>query len=527
MDIPLKINDSFKNLNMTYATNMENSNHETPVLGAAADLFQTLNKQGIKYCHWKSNIRLDKSLQGKTDFDLLVARKDSQAFRNILSQHNVKLLVAAPGRNYPAMENYLGFDESTGAFFHLHVHFRLVLGEQFVKNYRLPFEYDFLNSVQIRRGIKIPPPELEIVVLAVRVLLKYRTRDFIKDNIPFRGAGINTGFRTEIKWLFSQTSLEKIKTTLDNWKHVIDPNDILEFLEIVKSGKKAGLKIQRIKSRLKIRLRLFQRSNHLSSVVTYFRELWSRRKYWRTSPITKMTFPEGGQTIAIIGADGAGKSTMVALLIDWLSWKLDIYTFYLGSKKPSRRSSFYYSVFRIVRRLTSLLGKHNLLGKFLTWLRDIPLYLHHLSTGRDRYARFVEGGRLALAGSIVLFDRYPLEPFNTSSIDLYEMDGPKIASLAGTRNDIFSKWFASKEKEIYTRMNLPECVIVLDVSPDVSVARKPDHDPAVLDAKIKGVRSLIDVIRTRHQDVRIIHINADQPFDEVFLQLKRNIWSVL
>jgi thymidylate kinase len=76
-------------------------------------------------------------------------------------------------------------------------------------------------------------------------------------------------------------------------------------------------------------------------------------------------------------------------------------------------------------------------------------------------------------------------------------------------------------------MTLPDCVIVLDVSPEVSAARKPDHAPAVLEAKIKGVRSLIEVIRSEHRDVRLIHINADQPFDEVVLQLKRNIWSAL
>jgi len=514
-------------MNVTPATNTVQLESEAPKMGALTDLFQSLNNSGIRYCHWKSNIRLDKSLQGKTDFDLLVAREDSRTLRHILNRQNIKLLKPAPGHDYPAMENYLGMDEPTGVFFHLHVHYRLVLGEQFVKNYRLPFENDFLDKVQTSREIKIPLPELEIVVLAVRVLLKYRTRDLVKDMFPLRGPGINAGFRTEIKWLLAQTSIEKIKMTLDAWRDLIDPDDILEFLQIAESGHKAGYKLQRIRNRIKHRLSLFQRTHAISAAVTYFRELWGRRMFWRTSPITKMTFPEGGQTIAFIGADGAGKSTMTALLIQWLSWKLDIHTFYLGSKKPSRRSSFYYSVFRMMRRLTNLVSERNPLGKVLKWLRDIPLYMHYHSTGRDRYARFVEGGKRAQAGSIVLFDRYPLEIFNTDSIDFHEMDGAKIASLAKDRNDFITRWFVRAEKELYSSMTLPDCVIVLDVSPEVSTARKPDHAPAVLEAKIKGVRSLIVVIRSKHHDVRLIHINADQPFDEVALQLKRNIWSAL
>jgi len=458
---------------------------------------------------------------------LLVDREHSQSFRQILGEQNIKLLVAAPGRGYPAMENYLGFDEGSGAFFHLHVHYQLVLGEQFVKNYRLPFENDFLSHVQTRYDIKIPLPELEIVILAIRVLLKYRTRDFIKDIIPFRGPGLGAGFRSEIKWLLAQTSHEKIESVLNDWSHILSPNDILEFLQIAQKSGKAGFKIWSLKQRVRQSLGLFQRSNAFSASLTYARELWARRKFWRSSPITKMTFPEGGRTIAIIGADGAGKSTMTELLVKWLSWKLDIHTFYLGSKKPSHRSSFYYSLFRLMRRLTSWAGERNPLGKFLTLLKDIPLYMHHHSTGRDRYSRYIAGGKRALAGSLVLYDRYPLEVFNIDGSDLHEMDGVKIPSIAQKRSDPLTNWFIQAEQRLYGGILPPDCVIVLDVSPQVSALRKPDHTPAVLEAKIRGVRNLINVIRSDHKDVRLLHINADQPFNEVVLQLKKGIWSLL
>ena len=35
------------------------------------DIFLTLNERGIRYCHWKSNVRLTESLEGLTDLDLL------------------------------------------------------------------------------------------------------------------------------------------------------------------------------------------------------------------------------------------------------------------------------------------------------------------------------------------------------------------------------------------------------------------------------------------------------------------------
>ena len=40
----------------------------------------------------------------------------------------------------PGMESFLGFDPTTGTLLHLDVHYRLVLGEQLIKNHHLPVE---------------------------------------------------------------------------------------------------------------------------------------------------------------------------------------------------------------------------------------------------------------------------------------------------------------------------------------------------------------------------------------------------
>jgi len=176
-------------------------------LPALTALFRDLNRRGIRYCHWKSNVRLEKSLQGRTDLDLLVDRKDTPAFRQLLHAHDVKPVLAAPGRDYPAVENHLGFDAATGRLFHLHVHYQLVLGEQFVKNYRLPLESHFLDSVRVSHGVKIPSPELEIAVLCVRALLKYRARDLACDVFSLGPSGLPVAILQEIDSLLCETSL--------------------------------------------------------------------------------------------------------------------------------------------------------------------------------------------------------------------------------------------------------------------------------------------------------------------------------
>ncbi len=164
-------------------------NLELPALDAVGMLFQALHAQSIRYVHWKSNIRLDLSLQGGTDLDLLVDREQSQAFRQILMEQDIKPILPPAGQRYPAMEHYLGFDPASGKLFHLHIHYQLILGEEYIKNFRLPLEEQFLSQVRSLYGVITPVPELEIIILSIRVLLKYRDRDALKDILSIRSAG--------------------------------------------------------------------------------------------------------------------------------------------------------------------------------------------------------------------------------------------------------------------------------------------------------------------------------------------------
>jgi thymidylate kinase len=495
-------------------------------LKAPSALFRSLNERGIRYCLWKSNIRQEEGMCGETDLDLLVDREHIAAFRAILQEQDIKPFHAAPGRDYPAMENHLGFDESTGRLFHLHVHYQLVLGEQFVKNYRLPLEDRFLDSVQLRHGAKLPSTELELIILCIRILLKYRDRDLLRDILPYRSTGISSAFRKEIQWLLAQTNRESIEQTLREIAEIVPGDLILRFLDIAQTGRKAGLKLYLLRNRIRRNLSLYQRSNPFSAVLRYFGELWDRRKFLRSSPVTKMTLPAGGLTLALVGADGAGKSTLCKALTKWASWKLDTHVYYLGSKLPSRRSRILYSVYKIVRRaaqaLSRVIGEKNPVAG----LRDLFLYGHHVSLAQDRYERYVAGMKRSMAGSLVIFDRYPLEVLDPQ-IGVGHMDGSKIATLVGKNGGAAARFLARMERALYDKIRPPEYLAILDVSPEVSLQRKPDHKQDVVQAKSQLIRQLTALAESESRGLRSIRLNADRPYEEVLLQLKRSVWEIL
>lgn len=500
-------------------------------LDSVVSFFDTLHENGIPYCHWKSNIRLDHSLNGKTDLDLLVDRSYSHTLKQILLSLDIKPIAPPAGQQYPGMEHYLGFDECTGKLFHLHVHYQLVLGEEYIKNFRLPLESTFLNHTRLINGISTPIPELEAGILSIRVLLKYRFRDAVKDIFSIRSPGIKKAFRDEIDWLLNQTSLERIKSTLEDITPILPADIILEFLQTLEENPRNGLKFVSLQKDLRKAISAYQRRSPFSATLGYFQQLWTRRKsFLRTSPSTGLKLPQGGLTIAMLGADGAGKSTLVAETSKWLSWKLDVRNFYLGSKQPSGISKFLYFAFRIFRRSYSIASKilsaRNFVSQILMEMRDDLLYLHHLSNGRDRYQRYEEGARLATDGSVVIFDRFPVSTFDQAT-NHHLLDGPRIQSLATGKETTIARHFSNTEQRLYDQFNAPDALVFLHVSPEISIQRKPDHQEALIRMKSETITQIAQRAKWEYGEKRCIQLDADLPYDQVLLQLKREIWKLL
>jgi thymidylate kinase len=307
--------------------------------------------------------------------------------------------------------------------------------------------------------------------------------------------------------------------TLQELPEIVPADLIADFLQTVTTTPRDGRKLYQLRSQVRDLLSVHQRHGRLQASTTYFREAWRRRK---SASTRKMTLTHQGPKVALIGADGSGKSTMTELLYKWLTWKLDVQLFYMGSKQPSRFSDWSYLVFRMARRshttLSRVVGENNLLARGLVSLRQTLLYIHHLSLAYDRYRRYRDSQQEAAVGSFVMYDRYPLEA---------PLDGPKIHLLADGDNSRLARAFAKAEQAIYRHICPPDHYIVLDVSPEVSLQRKPDHDGDAIRAKSQLLRRFVATADRQITPFNLIRIDADLPFAEVVDQLKRSMWQLL
>jgi thymidylate kinase len=219
----------------------------------------------------------------------------------------------------------------------------------------------------------------------------------------------------------------------------------------------------------------------------------------------------GGLVVAVLGGDGAGKTTTVSHLTEWLSCSLETRGMHLG--KPPR--SLATLAVAIARRLARWTQVRRWLGLSVP---DEPspllLHLRALCIARDRYELYRRARREAARGRIVICDRYP-----TSYIR--GMDGPSTMLPETTSSNWLTRRIRQAESRMYDRILAPELAIVLRVDPEVAVARKTDEDAEYVRARSS------EVWRLDLREAPVHVLDANRPCADVLADARRVVWTHL
>ncbi len=487
---------------------------QTP-LSLVHKLCQALATERIVYCHWKSNAALDRSASGDNDLDLLVSRADAQAFTKILYCLGFKQAQVPPERQMPGVLDYYGYDGEAGKLVHVHAHYQLILGDDMTKNYRLPIEEPFLASAVQGTLFQVPAPEFELVVFVIRMVLKHSTWDAI-----LSGQGTwPASERRELEYLQPQVDWTKVHDILQQHLPYLDAALFDQCLRSLRPDCSLSTRIgvaQQLQSSLKAHTR---RSGTPNTLLKMWRRAVGgiRRYILRQSGRKHMT--SGGVIIALIGGDGAGKSTAVDGLYDWLSRDFTTTKAHLG-KPPWSWSTF---VVRGTLKVsvwlnTFLKGKRPAQVGPGTSSSVFPGYLElmrRVCVANDRYRAYLRARRFATNGGFVICDRYPL-----SLVKL--MDGPKSDQMTyiGQTNWLI-KFLMQAEKKYYQHIVPPEMLVVLRVPPETAVQRRTEQEAAFVRARCQEIWELDWRQTCAHV------VDAERPIAEVLSELRSFVWSKL
>lgn len=489
------------------------------MLDICRQLFDRWNTQ-VLYCHWKGNEthHLEKGLNGESDLDVLLSIADKEIGHEILQSLQFVECHSQFGSRFPNVEDWIGFDQITGKLVHLHLHFEMVTGHDGLKEYNLPWRNEALESRLFDKatGIYVMNPNLELVTLYTRICLKSKIKQILKAFL--KRYSLSTGFKKdpypEIEYLKARIDWDEIDKILlsyypekkrEVYKRVLRLSELdsYSFLSI--------FFINWIVMRKYSRYNLFELLFLLPSYTVLLRLFgWMKTHKKKCLIYKKVINKNSGISIAFLGQDGSGKSTVTNDIIKWLSWKLDSRIFYFGS--GDQYETWDKSLCSKIKG-NSLLPK--VMRRLLTILTDVKWggYVAKLRKQSSRYTS---------KGGIAIYDRYPqMQYFGIN-------DGPKIRANLLEKMDLkilspLVNLLCKREEKFIRRvaMNPPEVVIKLMLSPEESIRRKPFE-------KYENVKQKHEIIKNlKFEGSSVYDIDATEDYKMELLKIKNIIWNHL
>src|SRR5688572_30936122 len=183
------------------------------------ELIEKLNINNVRYCHWKSNLSLSKSLSGQSDVDLLVHREDVGRFRTILSELDFRPAANKDGKSFPSIEHHFALDEESGVLVHVHAYFRVITGDSLSKNYRFPIEEMLLQNTRMEGPMPVLTKSAELIVFTLRIMLKHTSLV----ELALLGRYWKE-VKQEIVWLLEAGSPDETLKLVNYWLPSLDPD---------------------------------------------------------------------------------------------------------------------------------------------------------------------------------------------------------------------------------------------------------------------------------------------------------------
>lgn len=489
------------------------------MLNTIKKLFEEFDEHNIRYCHWKSNEHLDAALVGDTDLDILVDFSQRLEFEQVLVRCGLKRFRSTPLMQYNGIEDFIGFDQEEAKIWHLHTHYRMTLGEKHLKGYTItPWTKHILdNRVRTAEGVYTSMPEDELVLILCRIALKIRMRDYVRK--------IGKGELKEIEWLLNNINKEVFYQSV---KQLTNESSAKAIVKIVNSKIRMKNQFIELQRCLRKELKPYTSFSTISSYLTRTRReiFWlcggiKRRLGLNNYVANRRVAIPGGLAVAILGCDGAGKSTTLSYVKKEFSKKIDVVEIYFGS--GDGKSSLIRKPMKIIAKKVAGKGvghkvekeyRENKKVSLKSKIYSIAKIVWAITLAKEKKKRIRQMTKARNNGLLVLTDRYPQSTYPGCS------DGP-LLSRYGDKKGLLKK-LSEWELHIYemAAINPPDLTIKLMVQTEIAIERKPEMTKEEIEQKKKIVKDI-------KISERSVDIDTSRDFKITRGEVMSEIWKII
>jgi len=298
----------------------------------------------------------------------------------------------------------LGLEEPSVELVHVHAYFQIVSGDSLVKTYRLPIERLLLERTRYLHGVRVPMPEAELVLFALRIALKHTDPiEILMANRQYRRTS------REMSWLREAADAEGADALRMAWFPSIDQPLFRQLLDAVEA-ERAVIRRAVLGWRVARRLRGLRRLSPMRAAVSRLWRVFSllANRLRRRKDLVLQT---GGLIVALVGPKAVGKSTISHELEIRLGQHLDILRIHAGRPPPTAITLLPRLLLPAARLLFSneRAGEYEKAERRQTKQYSLLYTLRMTLLAYDRRKLLSRALRAATAGSVVISDRYPSE----------------------------------------------------------------------------------------------------------------------
>jgi thymidylate kinase len=510
-------------------------------------LFTELDRQGVRYCQWKKNARLDEKLHGRGDLDLLLSDGQRQRFEQAVVLLGFLPAAQRGARGRLPCQHFFGLDECSGRLVHLDVYEELLAGGTLLKNYRLPLESLLFENLEWYGPVPAPSRGAELLLFVLRRLLASAS--------PLEHVLLLRDFEdtaAEADWLASAATLSEAASLVPRYLPALRPELIaagacaLRRRSAVVERWRLGRQVERSLAPYRLRPPLLA---SLIRATLLARRLVRGRRSLGLAP--------RGAVIAVIGPDASGKSTTVREFGAWLGSDLSVLTAHAGKPPASAITLLARKTARLARRVQRL----SIFPSFLTFPRSFLAFprsflafppslvgkgpgdrsesspapgplsgrglavqvVRSLMLAGDRWRLLTRAAALASDGVTVILDRYPTaEPGGL--LDSAQLD-PETLTAAGHR---LAALLARFENRLYRRLPPPDIVVRLHLPLEVALQRNATRTEGGGPEPVAYVSERFGRLdRLRYPRSQVLDVDASGTLDQTLHAVKRAVWSAL
>jgi hypothetical protein len=463
------------------------------------ELMKQFTDAGVSYAIASARPRTNHNVSRPPTTRVFVARKHRCAARALLLSANAKTLIGEPTLSTKDRERFLIFDTKSSQ----------------------------LGEIHLESRIRIPLGRSELLSIPAEVILEC-TKEL--DSDPCRAVPTLFAWSDTIAWAIgaaprarstpNRDDVERIDANTEAINRVVGfPPSLFDECVIARRKSAKGGPSVELQTRAREALENRRTSPPTPAITIECSAGWDASRTWlRWDGIEDRGLAAGGVSIAILGGDGAGKSTAVEAIRSLLATRIPVRVFHFGRPPSGFSSRIVYRAMGVLRRLgfsiPTPMTFDPAMGDQLSGLKRFGLMLHFICLCRDRVRIYRELNAWTHRGGVGVCDRYPDSRFAG-------MDGPRQQDLFPGSSGIMARLVRWESRQ-YHKIRPTNMEIILRVSPETAAIRQPEDDPISLRRRCMSVLEVIETL-----DGPEIIVDADADVADVHRELFRHLWAAL